>query len=68
MQNEIIKGGKLLDSNGDLIERGYARSLIKDYSSKDVKASHWRLKEWDYYLIYNKEFHNLCNIEQTVFQ
>ena len=56
MQNEIINGGKLLDKKGDLIERGYARSLIKDYSSKDVKASHWRLKEWDYYLVYNKEY------------
>lgn len=56
MQNEIIKNGKLLDEKGNLIEKGYARSLIKDYSSKDVKASHWRLKEWDYYLIYNSEY------------
>ena len=56
MQNEIIKNGRLLDENGNLIEKGYARNLIKDYSSKDVKASHWRLKEWDYYLIYNEEY------------
>lgn len=56
MQNELIKKGKLLDENGNLLEKGYARSLIKEYNSKDVKASHWRLKEWDYYLIYNNEY------------
>lgn len=56
MQKEIVNNGKLLDEKGNLNERGFARSLIKEYSSKDVKASHWRLKEWDYYLIYNEEY------------
>lgn len=56
MQREIITGGNLLDKKGNLVEAGFARSLIKDYDKLDVKASKWRLKEWDYYLIYNNEY------------
>ena len=56
MQREIINGGKLLDEKGNLVEKGYARSLIKDYDRKDVKAPNWRIKEWDYYLIYNEDY------------
>ena len=56
MQREIINGGKLLDEKGNLSEKGYARSLIKDYNRKDVKAPKWRLKEWDYYLVYNEDY------------
>jgi len=56
MQNEIIKAGKLLDENGNLREAGYAKSLILDYDRKDIKACGLRIKEWDYYLIYNKKY------------
>ena len=56
MQKEIIEKGKLLDENGYLIECGYAKSLIKDYDRKDIKACKLRIKEWDYYLIYNDEY------------
>ena len=38
MQREIVNTGKLLDGKGNLIEKGYARCLIKDYDRKDVKA------------------------------
>lgn len=56
MQREITTPGKLLDSNGNLVEKGYARSLIKEYDRKDVKAPNWRIKEWDYYLIYDENY------------
>ena len=56
MQREIVNKGKLLDEKGNLIEKGYARSLIKDYDRKDVKAPKWRLKEWDYYLVMGQDF------------
>ena len=56
MQHEITKRHPLLDENGHLIETGYARKLILDYDRKAIKANGLRIKDWDYYLIYNKEF------------
>lgn len=56
MQKEIVNGGPLLDFDGHLIEKGYAKSLIKDYQRSDIKANRLRIKEWDYYLVYNEEY------------
>ena len=55
MQQKLSKG-KLLDENGHLVEAGYATSLVKEYSRGDIKANKWRIKEWDYYLIYNDNY------------
>ena len=55
MQN-LLSRGKLLNDNGELIEKGYATSLVREYSREDIKASALRIKEWDYYLIYNQHF------------
>ncbi|MDU6363479.1 MAG: DUF2804 domain-containing protein [Clostridium sp.] len=59
MQREIIENTKLLNEQGNLKQTGYSRSLILDYDRKDIKdikASSLRIKEWDYYLIYNDEY------------
>ncbi|MDR3595896.1 DUF2804 domain-containing protein [Clostridium sp.] len=56
MQYEITNPSRLLDRHGELIQKGYAKSLILKYRRKDVKKRKLRLKEWDYYLIYNKDF------------
>ena len=55
-QHEITSKHPLLDKNGHLIETGYAKSLILDYDRKAIKAKSLRIKEWDYYLIYNDDF------------
>lgn len=55
-QHEITNRHALLDENGHLIEVGYAKSLILDYDRKAIKANKTRIKEWDYYLIYNDDF------------
>lgn len=55
-QHEITSRHPLLDENGHLIEAGYAKSLILDYDRKKIKANGLRIKEWDYYLITNKDF------------
>ena len=55
-QHEIMNNHPLLDENGHLIEAGYAKNLILDYDRKAIKASSFRIKEWDYYLVYNDEF------------
>ena len=48
--------GRLLDSNGCLQDAGYATRLIREYRREDIKAPAMRIKEWDYYLIYNDRF------------
>ena len=55
-QHEILKKHPLLDENGHLIEAGFAKSLILDYDRKAIKANSTRIKEWDYYLIYNDDY------------
>ena len=55
-QHEITDRHPLLDEKGHLIEAGYSKSLILDYSRKAIKAPKMRIKEWDYYLIYNDDF------------
>ena len=56
MQNKITTPAKLLNEKGELNIKGYANSLILDYDRNDIKASSFRIKEWDYYLIYDKEY------------
>ena len=55
MQHKLTKGA-LLNAKGVLNECGYATSLIKDYDRSAIKASKMRIKEWDYYLIYNDHY------------
>lgn len=52
-QTKITKPGKLLNEAGELIERGYATSLVKEYHRSQVKAKKRRIKEWDYYFFGN---------------
>lgn len=52
MQQRITKPSMLLNKKGELIQKGYATSPLLTYNRKYVAKKH-RLKEWDYYLIYN---------------
>ncbi|MEG0276140.1 MAG: DUF2804 domain-containing protein [Coprobacillus sp.] len=54
--HEITKKQPLLNKDGSLREPGWSRSLIQQYSRKDIKAAKFRIKEWDYYLIVNEDF------------
>lgn len=56
MQNHIQKKGKLLDEEGVLNQRGYSTQMLLEYSRKDIIGKKLRIKEWDYYLIYNDKF------------
>lgn len=46
----------LLNEDGSLREPGWSSDLIQIYDRKKIKASKWRIKEWDYYLILNEDF------------
>lgn len=56
MQTEITKKDDLLDEKGQLKHKGYAKSMLLKYDRKAIKAPKSRIKEWDYYLIYNHDF------------
>ncbi len=55
MQNEITTPGPLLDENGELARRGFARRPLMHYNPACVgltplaPLNRLRLKEWDYY-------------------
>lgn len=55
MQHKLTSG-PLLDQTGNLVEAGYAFSLVKDYDRKAIKAGKMRIKEWDYYYIGNNDY------------
>lgn len=55
MQHRITKPSNLLDKLGKLIQKGYATKPLLCYCRKDV-ALKCRLKEWDYYLVYNNKY------------
>ncbi len=56
MQHEITTRAPLLNASGNLREPGWARSLLPIYRRADVKASRFRIKEWDYYIVNNNDF------------
>ena len=54
--HEVTNVQLLLDENGELREPGWSRSLVQKYRRNDIKAPAFRIKEWDYYLVVNKDF------------
>ena len=55
-QHEILNRHELLDEKGQLIECGFAKTMILDYDRRKIKANSLRIKEWDYYLVYNDRY------------
>ncbi|MFO8019630.1 MAG: DUF2804 domain-containing protein [Promethearchaeia archaeon] len=56
MQKEIIKKSKLLDKEGKLKQKGWARELLLDYNREEIAASWLRIKEWDYYAVLSPNY------------
>lgn len=54
MQKIITEKQNLLNKFGQLSNPGYATLPVFNYSRKDIKASIWRIKEWDYYAVLNQ--------------
>lgn len=53
MNKRILEKIPLLDEKGCLKEPGYATQPLWQYNPKDITAGRFRIKEWDYYLVYN---------------
>lgn len=56
MNNLVKKRQNMLNQKGHLNEPGYALKEIFDYDRKQIKASKWRIKEWDYYCAISKDY------------
>ena len=52
----IEKSGPLHKGDGSLACPGYAFSPLLEYRRRRIKASKWRIKEWDYYLINDDDY------------
>ena len=53
---EIVAAAPLLDANGQLAYRGWAKRPLLTYRRADVGTSALRIKEWDYYLVNDEHF------------
>jgi hypothetical protein len=56
MQHEITNPAPLLKDDGSLFEAGYATYPVLVYDRSAVRGGRMRIKEWDYYLIYNGRY------------
>lgn len=52
---EITKSQKLLNEAGNIQNPGYAKKMYWEYNRNDIKASKFKIKEWDYYLVVNED-------------
>lgn len=55
LQNEIKKETKVLNPEGRLNEIGWCRHNLYQYNPEFLAVTPWKLKEWDFYQIANKE-------------
>lgn len=54
--HEVTTVQPLLNKFGSINECGWSKSMIQVYNRNQIKASKFRIKEWDYYLIMNPDF------------
>ncbi|MFX0075367.1 MAG: DUF2804 domain-containing protein [Candidatus Hermodarchaeota archaeon] len=56
MSNQITEPSNLFDENGILIQDGWATKPLLRYNRDKVKASWFRLKEWDNYVVNHPDY------------
>lgn len=56
MQKRIVTQQKLLNEKGHVINPGYATDLLWEYARENIKVPKMRIKEWDYYIVYNSKY------------
>lgn len=54
--HEVTAVQPLLNEDGTLREPGWSKKLFQVYDRSKIKASKFRIKEWDYYLVLAKDF------------
>lgn len=54
--HEVTTKDYLLNEDGSLREPGWSKQLNQIYKREHIKAPKFRIKEWDYYLVLNKNY------------
>lgn len=54
--HEVTREQKLLNADGNIAECGWSRKQVQVYERDAIRAPKFRIKEWDYYLVLNKDF------------
>lgn len=54
--HEVTQEQKLLNAQGDIAECGWSRKQLQVYERGAIRAPKFRIKEWDYYMVMNKDF------------
>lgn len=55
-QNEITEKTNLLNTEGNIVNPGWARKSFYQYDRAMIKASKNRIKEWDYYAVLASDY------------
>lgn len=53
---EIKEAVELLNDKGELNCPGFSKTMVQKYDRSKIKASGFKIKEWDYYLIHNDKY------------
>lgn len=62
MQKEITERTDILDDSGKVIQPGWARDDLFNYDRSKIKVSKLRIKEWDFWEVYNADYRVIMNI------
>lgn len=55
--HEVTSAQALLNARGNLAEPGWSRRLVRRYERADIKAPKWRVKEWGYCLVVDRDLY-----------
>lgn len=62
MQKEITEMSNFLDDKGHVINPGWASKELFNYEREKIKKSKCRIKEWDYWEVFNPNYRTILNI------
>jgi hypothetical protein len=62
MQEEITAPTPILDEKGHVIRPGWARDTYFQYDRSKIKISPLRIKEWDFWEVFNSHYRVVLNI------
>ena len=62
MQKYIFERTDILDDNGHVIQPGWATDDIFNYDRTKIKSGKHRIKEWDFWEVFNDQYRVVLNI------
>lgn len=62
MQAEITKRTEILGDDGHVLQPGWARDDLFNYDRKKITSSPFRIKEWDFWEVFNDNYRVVLNI------